>query len=389
MGHRSKLKIGVLIPVFAMLSPLGCGEIVGHLTPESQTTGGEPRDGNNTQNVGGGENNGNETNGSTGSTGSIGSIGSIGGGGSAGSGNNNCIDAGDCVAPATCVGGQCIVPPGNEPQSSPQTEIDEQGRTWYLHPKLSDEFNYAEGTSIDLGKWYFQTDAHFNGELQDYTDKQYNVPTGEHLTDYNIKATGNTIQIVARNDNGKYTSVRINSQCRMAFKHGRIDFRLKAPSATTSGLWPAVWLLGNDINQSPRCPVAGNSQSWPGCGEVDIWEYQSSVSESFITNAFCNSGCGNTSAKRIQPGGQADKWVIVGAEWNEKEMKYWYRNDGDSFTTQRGLLTKSTSGCGCFSHDMFFLINLAVGGTLGGEIRCSFPQTLELDYIRTYKLEKP
>jgi hypothetical protein len=37
-------------------------------------------------------------------------------------------------------------------------------QTWILQPKLSDEFNYPAGTTIDMAKWYFQNDAHNNNE---------------------------------------------------------------------------------------------------------------------------------------------------------------------------------------------------------------------------------
>jgi hypothetical protein len=88
-------------------------------------------------------------------------------------------------------------------------------QTWILQPKLSDEFNYPAGTTIDTSKWYFQVEAHNNGEAQQYTNWQYNVPTGSHLADYNLITTDTSIQIVARRqayNNYQYTSVRLNSQ---------------------------------------------------------------------------------------------------------------------------------------------------------------------------------
>jgi beta-glucanase (GH16 family) len=256
---------------------------------------------------------------------------------------------------------------------------------WVLQDDLSDEFDYPEGTSIDtVNRWHFQTDAHFNGEVQQYTDWQCNVPEGEHLDDYNIRTTGSTIEIVARNDGGEITSGRINSQCKMAFTYGRIEFRLKAPESTRSGLWPAVWMLGNRINQSPRCPSAGEAQGWPACGEIDLWEYQSRYPDSYITNGFCGSGCDNARRVDIRPGMQAGEWIIFCALWTDSVFSYWYRNDGEPFDTVRGLVTKNNRDCQCFKSDMFYLINLAVGGNLGGPVENPFPQTMELDYIRTY-----
>jgi beta-glucanase (GH16 family) len=262
-------------------------------------------------------------------------------------------------------------------------------QTWIVQPKLSDEFNYPAGTSIDSSKWYFQVEAHNNGEVQQYTNVQYNVPAGAHLTDYNFRTTDTSIQIVARamkSGNYNYTSGRINSQCRMFYTYGKFEFRLKPPAATVSGLWPAVWMLGNVIGEAPRCPSAGASQGWPGAGEVDVWEYQSSKQGTYITNGYSSGSCNAARASSISAGNQADVWRIYSFEWNATEMKWWYRNDGEDATSVRGLQTKTISGCSSFTKNLFYLINVAVGGTLGTPINCSFPQTMEVDYIRTYKL---
>jgi beta-glucanase (GH16 family) len=264
-----------------------------------------------------------------------------------------------------------------------------QTPTWILQPRLSDEFNYPAGTSLDTNKWYFQVEAHNNGEAQQYTNAQYNVPVGSHLTDYNFRTTDTSIQIVARamkSGNYNYTSGRLNAQCRMPFMYGKTEFRMKPPGATISGLWPAVWMLGNTVGEAPKCPSAGAVQGWPNCGEVDIWEYQSSHATSYLTNGFCNSGCTNTGRVDLNTGNEANVWRVYYCEWNSTQMKYWYRNNADPADTVRGLVTKSLSGCSCFKQDMFYLINLAVGGSLGTPISCAFPETLELDYIRTYKL---
>src|SRR5947207_1952728 len=45
-----------------------------------------------------------------------------------------------------------------------------------------------------------------------------------------------------------------------AWKYGRIEARMQIPRG--QGLWPAFWMLGDDIA----------TVGWPGCGEVDIME---------------------------------------------------------------------------------------------------------------------
>jgi beta-glucanase (GH16 family) len=256
---------------------------------------------------------------------------------------------------------------------------------WILQPQFSDEFNYAAGTSINMGKWTFQS-GHTNNEAQQYVDWQYNV--GGHTTDYALMTTGTTIQIVARRQsyNGyQYTSARICSQCKMAFTYGRIEFRMKPPAATISGLWPAIWMLGNNICEAPGCPAAGACTGWPNSGENDMWEYQSSSNGTYITNGY-PAGCGSFGNRHDEaPGAQAGVWRIYTCQWDANNVQYWYRSDGQDSTVHNGAYSK-TAGCGALRANMFYLINIAVGGTLGTPINCTFPQIMEVDYIRCYKL---
>ena len=57
-----------------------------------------------------------------------------------------------------------------------------------------------------------------------------------------------------------YTSARLNTQNRFAQKYGRFEASIQLP--TGKGIWPAFWLLGDNI------PSAG----WPKSGEIDILE---------------------------------------------------------------------------------------------------------------------
>lgn len=57
-----------------------------------------------------------------------------------------------------------------------------------------------------------------------------------------------------------FTSARLNTQSKFNFTYGRVDVRAKLPSKT--GTWPAIWLLGANVN----------TVGWPQCGENDIME---------------------------------------------------------------------------------------------------------------------
>src|SRR5260370_18229057 len=57
-----------------------------------------------------------------------------------------------------------------------------------------------------------------------------------------------------------YTSARLKTQGLFSQAYARFEARIKIPAG--QGMWPAFWMLGNDIS----------SVGWPKCGEVDIME---------------------------------------------------------------------------------------------------------------------
>ena len=114
----------------------------------------------------------------------------------------------------------------------------------------SDEFN---GTALNEKNWNIEVSGAGGGnqELQYYRRENVSV------------ADGNLV-LTARRENfeGKaFTSGRINSNQKAAFKHGIMQAKIKFPK-TANGLWPAYWMMGNDINK----------YGWPRCGEIDIVE---------------------------------------------------------------------------------------------------------------------
>jgi beta-glucanase (GH16 family) len=127
----------------------------------------------------------------------------------------------------------------------------------------SDEFDGAPGTPADRGTWRAETGGSGwgNQELQYYTDEPGNAA---------LDGAGN-LAIMARRVNAElgrqryggcgYTSARLISRDRVSFRYGLIQARIKIPRAR--GVWPALWMLGQDIGQS----------GWPGCDEIDVMEH--------------------------------------------------------------------------------------------------------------------
>jgi beta-glucanase (GH16 family) len=108
-----------------------------------------------------------------------------------------------------------------------------------------DEFN---GTEIDRETWgYDYGGGGFgNGQLE------FNTARSENSYIEN----GNGAGVIK-----EFTSARMNTQGRFAFKYGSLEARIQLPD-TADGLWPAFWLLGNNFP----------GIAWPNCGEIDILE---------------------------------------------------------------------------------------------------------------------
>ena len=116
----------------------------------------------------------------------------------------------------------------------------------------SDEFN---GSVIDSGTWTYDVGGGGFGNGQ----FEYNTARSE-----NSYTTNGTLVIKAIRENysgNEFTSARMLTQGRFAFKYGTLEARIKMPD-TANGLWPAFWLLGNNFP----------GIAWPDCGEVDIVE---------------------------------------------------------------------------------------------------------------------
>ena len=152
------------------------------------------------------------------------------------------------------------------PASLPTSILAPEGEAWTL--VWADEF---EGDAIDSSKWTFDVDCWGGGnsERQCYTDDPRNAyveggmlkivarkgaSTGPafppYLQDTAAKRSATKTQ--------PYSSARMVTKGKAAWKYGRIDVRAKLPQG--QGTWPAIWML-------PEDNVYGG---WAMSGEIDI-----------------------------------------------------------------------------------------------------------------------
>ncbi len=237
----------------------------------------------------------------------------------------------------------------------------------------ADEF---EGTSLDDTKWTPQIGdgcsegicGWGNNELQYYKAENATVSNG-HL---HITAKKERVQRYA------YTSARIRTINKGDWTYGRFEALINLPEG--GGLWPAFWMMPTD-------DVYGG---WPKSGEIDIMEFigwQPDKTLGYIHYGDDwpdNQHMGGTFTKHtgIFPG----NWHEFAIEWEPGVIRWFV--DGYLFQT----LTEEDIAPyhWPFDQDFHFILNVAVGGNLGGEVDDNiFPQTMKVDYVRVYDGFKP
>jgi len=232
--------------------------------------------------------------------------------------------------------------------------------TIYIAPTAlwSDEFN-VDGAP-NSSKWGYDLGAGGwgNNESQYYTNRPENV----------IVQNG-FLKIIAKKEaylGSNYTSARILTKDKFSFKYGRVEIRAKLPVG--SGTWPALWMLGNNIN----------TVGWPACGEIDIMEH-AGIRLNTITAALHYPGHsgGNPDVGSTTIANATTEFHVYSLEWRETYIKIYVDN--------QLFLTFVNSANVPFNQNFFLIFNCAMGGSYGGTIDPNFTSsTFEIDYVRVY-----
>lgn len=230
---------------------------------------------------------------------------------------------------------------------------------------FSDEFDRAGAP--DPSRWGYETGYIRNGEAQYYTSRPENVRVeGGHLVIEGRKETY---------EGYRYTSASVNTQGRFEFLYGRVEVRAKLPDG--NGSWPAIWMLGTNRAQA----------RWPACGEIDIMENvgfdPSRIHGSVHTKAY-NHVIGTQKTATVTVAKPSEDFHVYAMEWSPERI--------DVFVDGLKYFTFDNEGKGSdtwpFDKPQYLLINLAIGGSWGGQKGIDdarFPKRYLIDYVRIYK----
>lgn len=231
-----------------------------------------------------------------------------------------------------------------------------------------------EGTSLNTDVWNIEQGGGGwgNREAQYYTDRSEN-----------IRVQNGCLEIEARKEtyqNNNYTSARINTKNKKDFAYGKIEARIKMPKG--GGTWPAFWMLGYG--------------SWPTCGEIDIIEHVGNspyMASHAIHTRQKNGQKGNNWSNKQNIADLEEEWHVFGVEWLQTyllgcDVLQFYVDDQ---LGGRAVASKTdTFESWPFTADRpeYIIINLALGGTMGGTINDNAfnnPVIMYVDWVHVYQ----
>jgi len=244
----------------------------------------------------------------------------------------------------------------------------------------NDEFNY-EGPPSDE-KWHLQyipiiDGGWANDEKQHYTTRRDN----SFVSDGTLKIVAKKELYAYEGVNRAYTSARLNSK--FDIRYGRIDVRAKLP--VSKGTWPAIWTLGTNIGEVGN--YYGTSEGnvgWPECGEIDIME-QNGTNKQLLYGTFHWSDSGGQQdsfglikdISSLNVSNLSTEFHLYSLIWTSASLKIYVDN----------LLVSELENTASvpFDNPHYLLLNVAMGGTLGGAVPGTFEEDkMEIDYVRFY-----
>jgi beta-glucanase (GH16 family) len=240
----------------------------------------------------------------------------------------------------------------------------------------ADEFD-RDGAP-DSTKWTYELGFVRNQELQWYTSENARVANGLLVIEARRERRPNPQYDASasdwrrRREFAEYTSSSLLTRGLHSWQYGR--FEMRARIDTRAGLWPAFWTLG----------TSGN---WPHNGEIDIMEYYRGM---LLANVAWGGAAGSRPvwADTRTPiasfdAGWPNAFHIWRMDWDEKTIQLFVDDRRLNEVDLGRTVNQDGTGVNPFRQPQYLLVNLAVGGTSGGDPSTTeFPARYEIDYVR-------
>ena len=217
----------------------------------------------------------------------------------------------------------------------------------------SDTFGGPAGTPPDPGWWTCCVNQAGGGNQE----LQYYVPEA-------AASSGPGLALTASRDSGTYPawngpsqflSGKVWTKGKLEFRYGHLDVTASLP-AGLPGAWPAIWLLGANLDEV----------NWPACGEIDMMESFAVKGNSSVISGSLHSGTDNVTAEHTLAT-PATEFHTYSLDWRPTSIQW--SADGHAYQT----ILKKNLASWPFDNPMFLILNLAIGGTMGGPVPATAP----------------
>ena len=247
----------------------------------------------------------------------------------------------------------------------------------------SDEFN-ADGPP-DPKNWTYERGFVRNEEAQWYQPENARCENGLLIIEARKERIKNPNFVTGsprwqwNREFAEYTSCSMTTRRLHEWTYGRFEMRGKID--TQGGLWPAWWTVGA-------------SGRWPTGGEIDIMEYYRGMLKANVAWAGGgrrNGTTWNSAVKQVEKfdADWAKEFHVWRMDWDESKIDLLL--DGTLLNHQdlTKTINNDAQGTNPFHSPQYMILNLAIGGTEGGEpAKTEFPARFEVDYVRVYQKDK-
>ncbi len=236
----------------------------------------------------------------------------------------------------------------------------------------SDEFD--QPGLPDPAKWAYDTERNragwYNAELQYYAA---NRAENAEVRDGRLRITARLESLSGAADWGgqRYTSARLITRGKADWTYGFFEIRAKLPCG--QGTWPALWTLGS-------------GGRWPQDGEIDIMEQVGSNPSRVFGTVHTQAGSGgNSTGGATQVTDACTAFHNYQMTWTAEAIEFGV--DGVNYF--RYANPRSGNAAWPFTAPQFLLLNIAIGGDLGGAVdNRIFPVVLEIEHVRVYQVPR-
>lgn len=221
-------------------------------------------------------------------------------------------------------------------------------------PLPTEDWNFTVGTEA----------SDYNSEAQAYTDIERNVRIEDGALV--IEALGEPY------GNRGYTSGRVDTKGKFEFTYGKLEVAMKLP--TGAGTWPAAWMMPSTLWYKPENYGADPAtRGWPFNGEIDIMEAIGTEPETVFASVHTFNRNHAVSDPITEPHTTVpaphEDFHVYGVEWLPDSIVFTV--DGNAFHSYEKPSDDPRDWP--FNQPYYLILNLAMGGTFGGQREDLYP----------------